>query len=154
MAPFRARQATTQRFVRRRARTALLTAAVTMLIVLPSLIEIPDAAASSVSSVSVSPSPATAGSRATYTVDLTVTTALSGGSGSITLDASSGASGTRFPCSASSYVITDETTSSGSGGVSATPTCQDSDATVTFAVPRGVRAPRAAGAQLRQPRSN
>ena len=71
------------------------------------------AEASSVSSVTVTVSPATAGSIATYTVDLADTSGLAA-SGTLTIDASSGAAGTVFPAAVSDYVITDETHSSGS----------------------------------------
>jgi hypothetical protein len=93
------------------------------------------AAASSVSSVSVTVSPSTAGSSATYTIKFTATSALSAGSGTVTFDAHTGAVGTVFPATASDYVITDSTHSSGSGTVTATPTLSNSNATTTFKVP-------------------
>ncbi len=98
------------------------------------------AAASSVSSVSVTVSPSTAGSSATYTIKFTATSALSAGSGTVTFDAHTGAVGTVFPATASDYVITDSTHSSGSGTVTATPTLSNSNATTTFKVPKAITA--------------
>ncbi len=98
------------------------------------------AAASSVSSVSVTVSPSTAGSTATYTIKFVATSALSAGSGTITFDAHTGAVGTVFPATASDYVITDSTHSSGSGTVTAAPTLTNSNATVVFKVPKAITA--------------
>ena len=98
------------------------------------------ASASSVSSVSVTVSPTTAGSSATYTIKFVATSALSAGSGTVTFDAHTGAVGTVFPSAASDYVITDSTHSSGSGTVTVAPTLSNSNATVTFKVPKAITA--------------
>ena len=98
------------------------------------------ASATSVSSVSVSISPTTAGSTSTYTVSFKVSKALSAGAGTVTFNASGSESGTVFPSTASDYVITDSTHSSGSGTVTATPTLANSASKVTFTVPKAISA--------------
>ncbi len=67
--------------------------------------------------VVVTPNPSTVGSLATYTISgLKASAAMTGGSSTLNLV---GPTGTVFPASAASYSITDSTTSSGSGTVTA-----------------------------------
>ena len=97
------------------------------------------AAATKVKSVTASISPTTAGAPSTYTVGFEATTKIKGGTGTITLEAA-GETGTTFPSVASDYLITDTTTSSGSGTVTVAPTLSDGSGTVKFIVPNGIAA--------------
>jgi hypothetical protein len=69
-----------------------------------------------------------------------VTTKLKAGSGTITLSADGGELGTVFPSAAGDYTITDATDSAGSGTVSTAPSLSGADATVTFTVPKAIKA--------------
>ena len=71
------------------------------------------ALAGSVSGVVVAPSPAVPGEPATYTIGFVSTSGLPAGTGTITVDASSGAPGTQFPEALGDYQLSDTTT----GGV-------------------------------------
>jgi hypothetical protein len=97
-------------------------------------------AASSIGAVSVSISPDIAGATSTYDIAFKTTSALPGGSGSITVDASVGAASTVFPSSASSYSIADSTHSTGTGVVGLSPTFSTGFSTVTIVVPRAIDA--------------
>jgi hypothetical protein len=92
-------------------------------------------AANGSTGVVVTVNPNTAGSVATYTIaDLLARAALVGGSATIQL---AGPSGTTFPNNPSFYTISDATTSSGSGTVSAA-LSGGGTATVTFTLPHTV----------------
>ncbi|MGO9750197.1 MAG: beta strand repeat-containing protein [Solirubrobacteraceae bacterium] len=90
------------------------------------------------SGASVSLSPSTAAASAQYTIGFSVATALTGGSDTITIDASSGAPGTVFPSNANEYVVSDLSNPSSSGTVSNSPTISNAGATVTIVVPSNI----------------
>ena len=95
---------------------------------------------SSVGVVTVVPSPSTIEATATYTINFSVAGALTAGTGTITIDTIVGAPSTVLPSPASDYKVNDTTTSAGTGTVSVPPTLTSGLATVTFVVPRGIKA--------------
>ncbi|MDA8144654.1 MAG: hypothetical protein M0Z27_01140, partial [Thermaerobacter sp.] len=107
----------------------------------------PAQAATSVTNLTLTVNPTTAGSTATYTSGFDVTTALTGGTDTITFQSTvfnPGGTGciSAFPSAAGDYVVTDQTTPSGSGTVARTPTVDNGYGTssATFTVPNNIKA--------------
>ncbi len=104
----------------------------------------PALAATSVTNLTLTVNPTTAGATATYTVDFKVASALVGGTDTITLKSTeppnvAGYCSSNFPYARSDYVVTDQTTHSGSGTVTQ-PVSNSGGDPVTFTVPNNVMA--------------